>query len=55
MESCPKCLSILKVREGTYSSELGSPDVYFTQLKCCDNKECSNNQTVLDTIKHKMN
>ena len=55
MEVCPKCQSILKVKEGKYSSELGTSDVYLTQEKICDNKECENNGQVLDTIKHKMN
>ena len=55
MEVCPKCQSILKVKEGKYSSPLDSDKVVFTQLKICSNKECSNFDQVLATVEHEMN
>jgi len=55
LDLCSKCGSILKVREGKYSSELGTNKVFFTQEIMCDNKQCENNQIVIDTVKHEMN
>jgi hypothetical protein len=55
MEVCPQCLSILKCKEGKYSSPIDSDKVIFTQLKICDNKQCENNGIVLETVEHEMN
>jgi len=55
MDLCPICLGLLKTKEGAYSSELGTNKVIFTQLKACDNKQCSNCDVVIDTVKHEMN
>jgi len=55
MEACSKCQSILKCKEGKYSSQVGSDKVIFIQVKICDNKDCENFNQVLDTVKHEMN
>ena len=55
MEVCNKCNSILKTKEGKYHSENGTTKVTFTQIKSCDNKDCSNFGLELETIRHKMN
>ena len=52
---CSKCQSILKCKEGSYSSEVGTNKVIFTQIKTCDNKQCDNFDTVVEIIEHEMN
>jgi len=55
MEVCNKCGAILKTKEGLYSSEVGTNLVTFTQIKTCDNKDCTNKDLELEIIKHEMN
>lgn len=52
---CPKCNTTLRVVEGRYYSDVNSTDVYFEQVLKCLNSECELYNTVVDTIKHKMN